>query len=56
MKYLQIPSILKLGTQGMTRERVGKEARGQEGKDQDALHFNYSLTFLHPPKRTKVTP
>lgn len=32
MKYLQIPSILKLGTQGMTKERVGREARGQEAR------------------------
>lgn len=45
MEYLQIPSVLKLGTQGMTRERVGREERAQQGKDQDALHFNCSLNF-----------
>lgn len=55
MKYLQIPSILKLGRKGMTREREGREARGQEGKDQDAQHFNCTLN-LHPPKMTKVIP
>lgn len=43
MKYLQIPSILKLGRKGMTREREGREVRGQEGKDQDAQHFNCTL-------------